>query len=51
MLFTDRGGVFKRNLESQGTLPAKENPNGFNTKPLSPTDRGAAGSIQRPMKD
>jgi hypothetical protein len=45
MLFTDRGGVFKRNLESQGTIPSKENPNGYNTKPISPSDKGASGGI------
>ena len=41
MLFTDRGGVYKRNVESQG---AKENPPaGFNTNPTE--------KVSRPMKD
>jgi len=44
MAATDRGGVFKRNLDSQGTL-TKENPLG---KPTSPSDKG---STQRIMKD
>lgn len=35
MAATDRGGVFKRNLESQGTL-TKENPLGGVIKPTSP---------------
>ena len=35
MAATDRGGVFKRGLESQGTL-TKENSGG---KPTSPTEK------------
>lgn len=42
MMSTDRGGVFKRNVESQGTL-TKENP-----KPTSPSDKNSG---QRIMKD
>jgi hypothetical protein len=46
MLFTDRGGVYKRNVESQGGMPsAKENPVGFNTNPVG------EGKVSRPMKD
>lgn len=45
MVATDRVGVFKRNIESQGTL-TKEG-NGMN-KPTSPTEKG---STQRMMKD
>ena len=36
MMFTDRGGVFKRNTESQGAL-TKENPMSLASKALSPT--------------
>lgn len=39
MLFSDRGAIGKRNVESQGTLGIKDNmggDGGFNTKPLSP---------------
>jgi hypothetical protein len=43
MMFTDRGGVYKRNIESQGMPSAKENPGGFNTNPVD--------KISRPMKD
>lgn len=46
MAATDRGGVFKRNIESQGAL-TKENPLGIN-KPTSPQEKG---STQRLMKD
>jgi hypothetical protein len=35
MMATDRGGVFKRNIESQGTL-TKENPL---VKPTSPSEK------------
>jgi len=45
MLFTDRGGVFKRNLESQGSMPGKDNPNGFSTKALSPLEKAPTGGI------
>jgi hypothetical protein len=44
MASTDRGGVFKRGLESQGTI-TKDNPLG---KPTSPSDKG---NTQRLMKD
>ena len=43
MMATDRGGVFKRNIESQGTL-TKENPV---VKPTSPSEKNG----QRIMKD
>jgi hypothetical protein len=38
MLFTDRTGAFKKNLDSQPTLQ-KENPSSaaFGTKPMSPS--------------
>lgn len=42
MLFSDRGGVVKRNIESQGTLGFKDGGlgDGFNTKPISsPTEK------------
>jgi hypothetical protein len=42
MMATDRGGVFKRNIESQGTI-SKENP-----KPTSPSEKSSG---QRMMKD
>jgi hypothetical protein len=44
MAATDRGGVFKRNLETQGTL-TKENPI---AKPTSPSEKMRT---QRVMKD
>ena len=37
MHFTDRAGGFKRALESQTSLPTKENPVANNVKPSSPT--------------
>ena len=53
MLFSDRGGVVKRNIESQGTLGFKDGlGDGFNTKPISsPTEKVGNQGIQRPMKD
>lgn len=41
MLFTDRGGVYKRNIESQGMPVSKEQ--AFNTNPVD--------KVSRPMKD
>ena len=49
-MFTDRAGGFRKNLESQASLPTKENPT-YNTKPTSPGGGDKAGSLQRPMKD